>query len=89
MDAFLRDLRYNVEDEELVVNELQAYMCTERQMFGESGGGGRGGREVAVGEAEAGTTLAWSLQARFAAFIKEHLPSPPSVGAGHVRVVWL
>ena len=83
--AFLRDLRYNVDDEELVVNELQAYMCTERQMFGESsgGGGGRGGKRGGGGD----DALA-SLQTRFAAYIREFLPSPPSVGAG-TRVVWL
>ena len=86
--AFLRDLRYNVEDEELVVNELQAYMCTERQMFGESGGGGRGGKRGGGGGGGGGDDALASLQARFAAFIKEHLPSPPSVGAG-TRVVWL
>jgi hypothetical protein len=32
--TFLSDLKYNTQDLELVVNELQAYMCTERQMFG-------------------------------------------------------
>ena len=81
--AFLRDLRYNVDDEELVVNELQAYMCTERQMFGESGGGGRRG-----GRGGGGDDALASLQTRFAAYIREFLPSPPSVGAG-TRVVWL
>ena len=38
--AFLRNLRYDVANEELVVNELQAYMCTERAMFGGFGGFG-------------------------------------------------
>ena len=59
--AFLRNLRYDVANEELVVNELQAYMCTERAMFGGfggfgenkggvgSGGGGGGGGGGGVG----------------------------------------
>ena len=31
---FLRELRYATDDEEVVVNEFQAYMATETQMFG-------------------------------------------------------
>jgi uncharacterized membrane protein YgcG len=33
---------YVTDDRELVVNELQAYMTTERQLFGDGGGGGGG-----------------------------------------------
>ena len=32
--AFLKGLRYDGDDRELCVNELQAYMCTERLLFG-------------------------------------------------------
>ena len=41
--AFLTELRYNANDETLVVNELQAYMATERVMFDDGVGGNKGG----------------------------------------------
>ena len=49
---FLRDLRYDVADDELVVNELQAYMCTERRMFGN--GGSFGGVDAVAGSRSSG-----------------------------------
>ena len=98
---FLRDLRYDVTDEELVVNELQAYMCTERRMFGN---GGSFGGDAAVagsrssgsdrrkknsgGAASGGTVDALAaLQRRFASAAREWLPAPPSVGE-KCKVVW-
>ena len=98
---FLRDLRYDVTDEELVVNELQAYMCTERRMFGN--GGSFGGDAAVAGSRSAGSdrrkknsggaarggtvdALA-ALQRRFASAAREWLPLPPSVGE-KCKVVW-
>ena len=89
---FLRDLRYDVTDEELVVNELQAYMCTERRMFGngELGGAAVAGsrssgsdrrKKNSGGAASGGTVDALAaLQRRFASAAREWLPAPPSVG---------
>jgi hypothetical protein len=51
---FLKDLRYDVKDDELVVNELQAYMCTERRMFGNGGSFGGGDSSVAGSRSSGG-----------------------------------
>ena len=73
--AFLRNLRYDIANEELVVNELQAYMCTERAMFGGfggfgenkggvgSGGGGGGGGRRRRGGGGGGTAAAGRREA--------------------------
>ena len=53
---FLRELRYDVSVEEIVVNEFQAYMATERVLFGPDASAGKsssskkssGGRRRAV-----------------------------------------
>jgi len=98
---FLRDLRYDVTDEELVVNELQAYMCTERRMFGNGGSfggdaavagsrssGGDRRKKNSGGAASGGTVDALAaLQRRFASAAREWLPAPPSVGE-KCKVVW-
>ena len=91
---FLTELRYNADDETLAVNELQAYMTTERVMFddggGNKGGGNRGGGGNNGGRGgEKIETLA-RMQREFVAHIKTHasMADPPSVGA-NTRVVWL
>ena len=98
---FLRDLRYDVTNEELVVNELQAYMCTERRMFGNGGSfggdaavagsrssGGDRRKKNSGGAASGGTVDALAaLQRRFASAAREWLPAPPSVGE-KCKVVW-
>ena len=85
------------QDEELVVNELQAYMCTERHMFScgaknssGSGGGGGGGRHSNGGGGGGGASTVHlaNLQLSFTRYIAPHLPNPPSVGS-HTKVVWL
>ena len=79
---------YTQEDNELVVNELQAYMTTERQLFGgrdDSGGGGRGGKKGGGGGG--GNEVLAGIQTAFASYIAPHLPSPPSVGTS-TKVVW-
>tara|TARA_B110000977_G_scaffold1539_2_gene2174 strand:- start:27488 stop:28561 length:1074 start_codon:yes stop_codon:yes gene_type:complete len=92
--TFLKDLRYNVLDKELVVNEFQAYMCTERQMFGggfRDGGGGGGGKSQKKGKSKSNDDSSddalSSLQKRFALKAKEWVPYPPSVGDS-CKVVW-
>ena len=92
---FLTELRYNADDETLAVNELQAYMTTERVMFDDGGGGNKGGGNRGGGGNNGGRggekieTLA-RMQREFAAHIKTHasMADPPSVGA-NTRVVWL
>ena len=95
---FLTTLRYNAKDEELTVNELQAYMTTERVMFddgaGSSSGGGKnegrkGGNSKGGDKGGDLETLA-RMQREFAAHIKTHvsMADPPSVGA-NTKVVWL
>jgi hypothetical protein len=98
---FLKDLRYDVKDDELVVNELQAYMCTERRMFGNGGSfggdaavagsrssGGDRRKKNSGGAASGGTVDALAaLQRRFASAAREWLPAPPSVGE-KCKVVW-
>ena len=93
--AFLTELRYNADDETLAVNELQAYMTTERVMFDDGGGGNKGGGNRGGGGNNGGRggekieTLA-RMQREFAAHIKTHasMADPPSVGA-NTKVVWL
>ena len=92
--AFLTELRYNANDETLVMNELQAYMATERVMFddgvgGNKGGGNKGGGNNGGKGGEKIETLA-RMQREFAAHIKTHasMADPPSVGA-NTKVVWL
>ena len=85
--TFLRDLQYNVDDRELVVNELQAYMTTERQLFG-GDAGGKGGGKKGGGGGGGGNEALKEVQAKFAAYIAPHLPSPPSIGT-NTKVVWL
>ena len=92
---FLTELRYNADDETLAVNELQAYMTTERVMFDDGGGGNKGGGNRGGGGNNGGKggekieTLA-RMQREFAAHIKTHasMADPPSVGA-NTKVVWL
>ena len=92
---FLTELRYNADDETLAVNELQAYMTTERAMFDDGGGGNKGGGNRGGGGNNGGRggekieTLA-RMQREFAAHIKTHasMADPPSVGA-NTKVVWL
>ena len=91
---FLTELRYNADDETLAVNELQAYMTTERVMFDDGGGGNKGGGNRGGGNnggkgGEKIETLA-RMQREFAAHIKTHasMADPPSVGA-NTKVVWL
>ena len=92
---FLTELRYNADDETLAVNELQAYMTTERVMFDDGGGGNKGGGNRGGGGNNGGRggekieTLA-RMQREFAAHIKTHasMADPPSVGA-NTKVVWL
>ena len=87
--AFLTELRYNANDETLVVNELQAYMATERVMFDDGVGGNKGGGNNGGKGGEKIETLA-RMQREFAAHIKTHasMADPPSVGA-NTKVVWL
>ena len=98
---FLRDLRYDVTNEELVVNELQAYMCTERRMFGNGGsfggdaavagsrssGGDRRKKNGGGASSGAAVDALAALQLRFASAAREWLPAPPSVGE-KCKVVW-
>ena len=67
--AFLASLGYDVGNEELVVNEFQAYMCTERTLFG----GTARRRESGLADAE---RLA-ATQHAFAGFIAPLVPQPP------------
>ena len=89
---FLTELRYNADDETLAVNELQAYMTTERVMFDDGGGGNKGGGNRGGGNnggrgGEKIETLA-RMQREFAAHIKLlHGGSP--VRGHDTRVVWL
>jgi len=53
---FLRELRYATEDEEVVVNEFQAYMATETQMFGGGGNGGGSGATKKGGGKKSGSS---------------------------------
>jgi len=79
--SFLTALGYDCSNEELVVNEFQAYMATERQLFGGGrGGGGGGGRGVAPG-GEAAQAALRATQAQFAAALAAEVPAPaPRVG---------
>jgi len=93
--AFLTELRYNADDETLVVNELQAYMATERVMFDDGcNGAGKSGKGGGVGNpkgkgGEKIETLA-RMQREFAAHVSTHasMADPPSVGA-NAKVVWM
>ena len=84
--GFLGDLQYNVNDEELVVNELQAYMATERQLFAHQETSAKGGKSKSMAGSGAGSLKA--VQAAFASYISPHLPDPPSIGSS-TKVVWL
>ena len=87
--AFLKGLRYDGDDRELCVNELQAYMCTERLLFGGGEkGGGRGKRDGKEKDDGGDARALGAMQAKFAAFAAARLSNPPSVGA-HTKCVWL
>ena len=78
---FLVNLRYNAEnDEELAVNELQAYMATERKLFDAST------------KSSTDVKLLKSLQHKFSrAACKRDIfgsKAPPSVGAS-TKLVWI
>ena len=62
----MTELRYNANDETLVVNELQAYMATERVMFDDGVGGNKGGGNNGGKGGEKIETLA-RMQREFAA----------------------
>ncbi len=81
--AFLAGLGYDAANEELCINEFQAYMSTERQLFGNAAtaaanAGGKRGKEAGSGEAAA---LA-ATQRAFGAFIAPHVPAPAPRVAG-------
>jgi hypothetical protein len=78
--AFLNGLGYDAANEELCVNEFQAYMCTERQLFGGSAAAGGGRRRDAGGTPEAAQLAA--TQRAFGAFIAPHVASPAPRIAG-------
>jgi hypothetical protein len=77
--AFLNGLGYDAANEELCINEFQAYMCTERQLFG----GGAGGNKRAPKDAGTGEAAALAATQRaFGAFIAPHVPPPAPRVAG-------
>jgi len=86
---FLRELRYAVEDEEVVVNEFQAYMATETQMFGRDAVHGRGGKKATSANASAIETLT-AMQVKFAVWARNVIDAKdvPFVG-GNAKVVWM
>ena len=67
---FLRELRYATEDEEVVVNEFQAYMATETQMFGGGGNGGGSGATKKGGGKKSGSSSSSSIDALTAMQVK-------------------
>jgi hypothetical protein len=91
---FLRELRYDVSDEEVVVNEFQAYMATERQLFGPDakgstggGGGGNNKRNSSASSKSNAIDALTRMQEKFAAAAKrDAVAGAPSVGS--LRVVW-
>lgn len=79
--AFLAALGYDVANEELVVNEFQAYMCTERQLFG-GGSGGKGKQRDGGGGGAADVALLAAMQRAFAPYVAPHVPAPAPRLAG-------
>ena len=83
--AVLNALGYDAANEELCVNEFQAYMCTERQLFGgaaAAAGGGGGKRRDAGGGGTVEAALLAATQRAFGAFIAPHVPVPAPRVAG-------
>ena len=82
--SFLTTLGYDAANEELVVNEFQAYMSTERELFGAAGapsGGptqrrGRGGASAEVVQALS------EIQRQWASALGKHVPLPAPRVAG-------
>lgn len=81
---FLQTMGYDASHEELCINEFQAYMSTERELFGTGGtaavstgsGASRGKARGAGGAAgELAATLT-DIQRAFAAALREHVPQP-------------
>ena len=78
---FLRELRYDVTSFEVVVNEFQAYMATERVLFGPDAQA-RGSKRSSASAVDALT----EMQKKFARAASEHVSDPPRCGT--LRVVW-
>jgi hypothetical protein len=86
---FLRELRYDVSDEEVVVNEFQAYMATERQLFGPEAKGSNNKRSNSSSSASKSNAIdaLTRMQEKFAdAAKRDAVAGAPSVGS--LRVVW-
>lgn len=80
---FLRELRYDVSCEEVVVNEFQAYMATERVLFGaDAVSSAKSGKRSSSRAVEALT----EMQKKFAAAARDVVYDPPR--CGNLRVVW-
>jgi hypothetical protein len=82
---FLRELRYDVSVREVVVNEFQAYMATERVLFGGDGATANKGKKSGGAIVRAGDALA-AMQKKFAAAARDAVPDPPR--CGQLTVVW-
>jgi len=79
---FLRDMRYDVSCEEVVVYEFQAYMATERVLFGADAACSAKSGKRASRAADALT----AMQKKFAAAARDVVRDPPR--CGNLRVVW-
>ena len=82
---FLRELRYDVSVREVVVNEFQAYMATERVLFGGDGATANKGKKSGGAFVRAADALA-AMQKKFAAAARDAVPDPPR--CGQLTVVW-
>lgn len=70
---FLLDLGYNAKrDEEIAVNELLAYMCTEKQLFGDN--------SSEIHEVR-------TIREEFVQAIQQHVP-PPAPSVGQAGCMW-
>lgn len=73
--SFLAGLGYDASDEELSINELQAYMATESELFGCAVGGGKAKRRGGGLSPAAEHELA-AIQITFEAALAAHVPRP-------------
>jgi len=85
---FLRELRYDVSVEEIVVNEFQAYMATERVLFGPDASAGKSSssKKSSGGRRRAVDALA-ETQRKFCAAARDVIVDPPR--CGNLTVVWV
>jgi len=88
---FLRELRYDVSVEEIVVNEFQAYMATERVLFGPdaacAGKSSSSSSKKSNAGGRRGVDALAAMQRKFCDAARDVVHDPPR--CGNLTVVWI